>query len=62
MLILSRKLGQGFHVGEGIRVTVVKIDGNSIRIGIDAPDDVSIRRHEIAFDLPESLENQPARA
>ena len=37
MLVLSRKLGQSFHVGEGVRITVVKIDNNSVRIGIDAP-------------------------
>jgi carbon storage regulator len=52
MLILSRKLGQSFHVGEGVRITVVKIDNQSIRIGIEAPDDVSIQRSEIAFDQP----------
>jgi carbon storage regulator len=60
MLILSRKLGQGFHVGEGVRITVVKIDNNSIRIGIDAPDHVSIQRSEIAFELPSTAE-QPAK-
>ncbi len=55
MLVLSRKLGQRFQVGTDIRVTIVKIDRNSIRIGIEAPDDVTIRREEIAalpFDPP----------
>jgi len=37
MLVLSRKLGQSFHVGPEVRVTIVKIDRNSIRIGIEAP-------------------------
>ncbi len=53
MLVLSRKLGQSFHVGEQVRVTVVKIDRNSIRIGIEAPDDVTVKREEIAFEMPE---------
>ena len=44
MLVLSRKLGQSFHVGPEVRVTIVKIDRNSIRIGIEAPDDVSVQR------------------
>jgi carbon storage regulator len=53
MLVLSRKLGQSFRVGPEVRVTIVKIDRNSIRIGIEAPDDVSVQREEIAFEVPE---------
>ena len=53
MLVLSRKLGQSFHVGSDVCVTIVKIDRNSIRIGIEAPDEVSVQREEIAFELPE---------
>lgn len=47
MLVLSRKLGQRFNVGHDIRVTIVKIDRNSVRIGIEAPDDVTVYREEI---------------
>jgi carbon storage regulator len=54
MLVLSRKLGQSFHVGPDVRVTIVKIDRNSIRIGIEAPDRVSVQREEIAFEVPPS--------
>ena len=53
MLVLSRKLGQSFRVGPEVRVTIVKIDRNSIRIGIEAPDDVSVQREEIVFEMPE---------
>jgi carbon storage regulator len=52
MLVLSRKLGQSFHIGPEVRVTIVKIDRNSVRIGIEAPDDVSVQREEIAFEVP----------
>ncbi len=55
MLVLSRKLGQSLRVGNGVRITVVKIDNNSVRIGIDAPEDVSIQRQEIAFEIPSML-------
>ena len=48
MLVLSRKLGQRFQVGADIKVTIVKIDRNSVRIGIEAPDDMKIHREEIA--------------
>ena len=54
MLVLSRKLGQSFHIGPDVRITIVKIDRNSVRIGIDAPDDVSVQREEIAFEVPQS--------
>jgi carbon storage regulator len=47
MLVLSRKLGQRFQVGEVVRITVVKIDRNSVRIGIEAPEDVSVYREEV---------------
>ena len=53
MLVLSRKLGQSFHLGPEVRVTIVKIDRNSVRIGIEAPDEVSVQREEIAFEVPE---------
>jgi carbon storage regulator len=54
MLVLSRKLGQSFHVGPEIRVTIVKIDRNAVRVGIEAPGEVPVQREEIAFDLPQS--------
>ena len=44
MLVLSRKLGQRVQVGGDIKVTIVKIDRHSVRIGIEAPDDVTIHR------------------
>ena len=60
MLVLSRKLGQSLRVGYGVRITVLKIDNNAVRIGIEAPDDVPIRRQEIAFELPEPLSKEAA--
>ena len=53
MLVLSRKLGQRFQVGPEVKITIVKIDRNSVRIGIHAPDEVSVQREEIAFEVPQ---------
>jgi carbon storage regulator len=47
MLVLSRKLGEKIVIGESIVVTVVKIDRNQIRIGIEAPANVPVYREEI---------------
>jgi carbon storage regulator len=55
MLVLSRKLGQSLRLGKSVRITVVKIDANSVRIGIEAPAHVCIQRQEITFEFPESL-------
>jgi carbon storage regulator len=48
MLVLSRKLGEKIVIGDNIVVTVVKIDRNQIRLGIEAPQDVPVFREEIA--------------
>ena len=48
MLVLSRKLGEKIVVGDNIVITVVKIDRNQIRIGIEAPTEISVYREEIA--------------
>jgi carbon storage regulator len=62
MLVLSRKLGQSFRLGPDVRVTIVKIDRNSVRIGIEAPGEVPIQREEIVFELPScyTMENEAA--
>jgi carbon storage regulator len=48
MLVLSRKPGEKVVIGGGITVTVVKVQGNQVRVGIDAPDQTVILRGELA--------------
>jgi carbon storage regulator len=48
MLVLSRKLNEKIVIDGGIVVTVVKIDRNQIRLGIEAPSQVRVLREEIA--------------
>lgn len=47
MLILSRKCGESIVIGKGITVTVFKVKGNAVQLGIDAPKEVPIRRSEL---------------
>ncbi len=50
MLVLSRKLNEKIVIDGGIVVTVVKIDRNQVRLGIEAPSDVLIVRDELVTD------------
>lgn len=47
MLVLSRKLNESIVIADNIIVTVVKIDRNCVRLGIEAPEDVKIFRNEL---------------
>jgi carbon storage regulator len=47
MLVLSRKLGESITVGDNIKITVVAIERGKIRLGISAPDNVTIMREEL---------------
>ena len=47
MLVLTRKVGESFMIGDDITVTVVRIVGGGVRIGIEAPDDCSVMRQEL---------------
>jgi carbon storage regulator len=47
MLILTRKLGESIRIGDSIRITISDVKGKQIRIGIEAPDDVTVHREEV---------------
>ena len=47
MLILTRRVGETIVIGDDVIVTVLGIKGNQVRIGINAPKDVSVHREEI---------------
>jgi carbon storage regulator len=48
MLVLSRKVGERIQVGDDVTITVVRINPNSVRIGIDAAPEVVVMREELA--------------
>ena len=47
MLILTRRVGESLVIGDDINIIVLGVKGNQVRLGIEAPDDVSIHREEI---------------
>lgn len=47
MLVLSRKTNESIHIGDDIVISVVKVRGDRVRIGVTAPADVQIVRSEI---------------
>jgi len=57
MLVLSRKVGESFVIGDKIVVTVVRISGGGVRIGIDAPSSYAVVRKELASPSGESAES-----
>ncbi len=58
MLVLSRKIGERIWIGDEIAVTVVRITGGGVRIGIEAPSEMPVVREE----LKRKLEQQQAEA
>jgi len=55
MLALSRRVGEVIEIGGNVRVTVVAVKGNRVRLGVEAPPDVDIRRSELPAESPEEI-------
>ena len=47
MLILTRRIGETIIIGDNVSVTVLGVKGNQVRLGVNAPKDVSVHREEI---------------
>lgn len=47
MLILSRRIGESLQIGEDVKVRVLSVNDDQVKLGIDAPQDVSVYREEI---------------
>ncbi len=59
MLILTRRVGETLMIGDEVTVTVLGVKGNQVRIGVNAPRDVTVHREEIYERIKqEQLANQ----
>ena len=60
MLILTRRVGETIVIGDDVIITVLGIKGNQVRIGINAPKDVSVHREEIYQRIQQEKNTTPA--
>jgi carbon storage regulator len=47
MLILTRKSGEGIRIGDSITLRIIEVRGNQVRVGVEAPKNISVHREEI---------------
>ncbi|MGC8482830.1 MAG: carbon storage regulator [Thermodesulfobium sp.] len=57
VLVISRKTGQSFIIGDKITVTVVAIDKDVVKIGIDAAKDIKVLRSELVDKIKDSMKD-----
>ena len=57
MLVIRRRAGEGFLIGDSIEVDILEIDGNQVKIGIRAPRETTILRREIAATRDTNLDS-----
>jgi len=54
MLVLSRKKNQAIRIGEDIEISILSIEGDTVKIGIEAPKKVSILRKELIDEVADT--------
>jgi carbon storage regulator len=62
MLVLSRKESEKIKLGDSIVLTIVRVNGDRVRLGIEAPEDMLILRHELEIPPLPKAENQKTSA
>ena len=58
MLVLSRKVGERILIGDNIAITVVRVAQGTVRIGVEAPDNLNVVREEVVIPNPVEDEEQ----
>lgn len=58
MLILTRRIGEVLMIGDEIKITILGVRGHQVRIGIDAPKNISVHRKEV-YDQVNEKDHHP---
>lgn len=58
MLILTRKIGEVLLIGDDVEITVLSIRGNQVKLGVNAPKEISVHRQEIYERIKASAEEK----
>jgi carbon storage regulator len=61
MLVLTRNVGETISIGDNISLRVLAVNGNNIRFGVEAPQDVSVHRAEIYERIQKKLTKTKGR-
>lgn len=56
MLILTRKPGQGFRIGDDIEITITEVSGDKVRVGIEAPKNIKVLRSELSETVKQNVQ------
>lgn len=62
MLLLTRKLGENIRIGDDVKITIVEVKGNHVKLGIDAPPSVKVHREEIYERIQQENRRNQAQA
>jgi carbon storage regulator len=61
VLILTRRVGESVTIGDEVTVTVLRIKGNQVRLGVNAPKTIAVQREEILKKAPDGEPQEPPK-
>ncbi len=60
MLVLSRKLNQSIMIGDEVRIVIVSVDRDQVKLGIEAPREITVHRSEVYDEIKQASAKRPA--